>query len=64
MKIIDLRKFGVLKEISDEQYTNTSTTNRACFSTDAKYVLVGGNAKVFVFDREAGEVNFKRNNLK
>lgn len=45
-----------MKEIENEEYTNTSSTNRACFSTDAKYILVGGNSKVFVFDRETGEV--------
>ncbi len=56
MRVIDLRKFEVLKEITDEQYTNTSSTNRACLSTDSKYALVGGNSKVFVFDRETGEV--------
>ena len=56
MKVIDLRTFEVLKEISDEQYVNTSSANRACFSTDSQYVLVGGNEKVLVFDRETGEV--------
>ena len=56
MKIVDLRKFEVVKEISDDSYTNTSTTNRACFSTDSKFVLVGGSAKVLVFEVESGKV--------
>ena len=60
MKIIDMRKYEVVKEIKDDQYTNTNNTNRACFSTDMKYILVGGNAKVFVFDAETGEVNFSK----
>jgi len=56
MKIVDLRNFTVVKEITDESYTNTSSTNRACFSTDGKYILVGGKQKVFVFDKETGEI--------
>ncbi len=56
IKIIDFRTFGVVKEISDEQYNCTSTTNRACFSPDSRYILVGGNNKVLVFERETGEV--------
>ena len=56
MKIVDLRKFEVVKEISDDNYTNTSTTNRACFSSDAKYVLVGGNPKILVFEAESARV--------
>ncbi len=57
MKVLDIRKFEVVKEITDEQYSNTSSTNRACFSTDSNYILVGGNGKVFVFNRETGEVS-------
>lgn len=57
MKLIDLRKYDVVKEFTDDQYTNTSNTNRACLSTDSKFVLVGGNAKVLLFKQDDGEVS-------
>ena len=56
MKMIDLRKYEVVKEIIDDQYTNTSNTNNACLSTDSKYILVGGNSKLFIFNQETGDV--------
>eukprot|EP00826_Nyctotherus_ovalis_P006522 TRINITY_DN1155_c0_g1_i11.p1 TRINITY_DN1155_c0_g1~~TRINITY_DN1155_c0_g1_i11.p1 ORF type:complete len:455 (+),score=123.75 TRINITY_DN1155_c0_g1_i11:504-1868(+) len=56
LKLIDLRKYDVVKEFTDDQYTNTSNTNRACLSTDSKFVLVGGNAKVLLF-KDDGEVD-------
>lgn len=52
LKLIDLRKYDVVAEYTDDQYTNTSSTNTACLSTDSKYILVGGNAKVLLFRQD------------
>lgn len=47
---------SVVNKYSDEQYVNTSNINHACMSPDYSYVLVGGNSKVFVFDKETEEL--------
>jgi len=59
MNLIDIRKYEVVKKLTDEQYTNSSNTNKACLSPDSKFSLVGGKGKVFVFNCETGEVFFK-----
>ena len=38
--------------MSSEEYSNTCLSNHACFSLDSENCIVGGNSKLFIFDRK------------
>ena len=56
LRVVDIRTFEILNELKSEHYSNTSSYNRACFSPDNNYCVVGSNSKVVIFSREKSDV--------